>query len=127
MSSSRPWRATLRTRVTGLVLVIALPLLALAAGAVWQQHRAERARAEEALVGRAHALALLLDREFAAAEQALLALSGSAALARGDLPGFWAEMGAAAAAIGARAINLVGPGGGVGLSTAWPPEDARAP
>src|SRR4051812_38479212 len=77
---------TLLGRITRLVLAIAVPLLALATGALWQQHRAE-----EALVARAHAMALLLDRDFAGAERVLRTLAGSSALARGDLPAFHAE------------------------------------
>ena len=112
---------TLRRRVLVFALGAALPLLLLAGGAVWQQNRAERLRAEEGLVARAHAMALLLDREFAGAERLLRALSGSPALARGDLPTFWSEMRSAAAAYGAGAVNLVGPDGHLRLSTSWLP------
>ncbi|MDO9709697.1 PAS domain S-box protein [Paracraurococcus lichenis] len=112
---------TLRHRLLLFALAVALPLLALAGGAVWQQNRAERLRAEEALVARAHAMALLLDGEFAAAERVLRALAGSPALARGDLPTFWAEMRATSAAFGARAVNLIGPDTQILLSTSWRP------
>lgn len=112
---------TLRRRVVVFALSVTLPLLLLAGGAVWQQNRAERLRAEEGLVARAHAMALLLDREFAGAERLLRALGGSPALARGDLPTFWSEMRSSSAAFGARAINLIGPDGLIRLSTSWLP------
>ncbi|MFC0386021.1 PAS domain-containing protein [Muricoccus vinaceus] len=112
---------TLRRRVLVFAFGAALPLLLLAGGAVWQQNRAERLRAEEGLVARTHAMALLLDREFAGAERLLLALSGSPALARGDLPTFWSEMRSAGTAYGARAVNLIGPDGHIRLSTSWLP------
>ncbi|WP_140885015.1 PAS domain-containing protein [Muricoccus nepalensis] len=112
---------TLRRRVLVFALGAALPLLVLAGGAVWQQNRAERLRAEEGLVARAHAMALLLDREFAGAERLLAALAGSPSLARGDLPTFWSEMRSAGLAYGARAVNLIGPDGRIRLSTSWLP------
>ncbi|WP_043834926.1 hypothetical protein [Muricoccus aerilatus] len=62
---------TLRHRLLVFAFAAALPLLLLASGAVWRQNRAERLRAEEVLVARAHAVTLLLDREFAVAEQIL--------------------------------------------------------
>ncbi|WP_165982304.1 PAS domain-containing protein [Dankookia rubra] len=117
-----PSRApTLRRRILMFALCAALPLLLLAGGAVWQQNRVERLRAEEGLVVRAQAMALLLDREFAGAERLLRALAGSPALARGDLPTFWSEMRSAATAFGAKAVNLMGPDGRIQLSTSWLP------
>ncbi|MBI0536319.1 PAS domain S-box protein [Roseomonas sp. KE2513] len=112
---------TLRHRLLVFAIAAALPLLLLAGGAVWQQNRAERLRAEEALVARAHAMALLLDREFAVAEQMLRSLSGSPALARGDFSTFWSEMRGATMATGAKAVNLVGSDGRIRLSTSWMP------
>ena len=112
---------TLRRSLLVFAIAAALPLLLLAGGAVWQQNRAERLRAEEGLVARAHAMALLLDREFASAKGQLRALAGSPALARGDLPTFWSEMRASSLASGARAVNLVAADGRMRLSTSWMP------
>ncbi|WP_431268696.1 PAS domain S-box protein [Dankookia sp. P2] len=65
-------------------------------------------------------MALLLDNKFTDARQLLQALSGSRALARGDLEGFLLELHAVAEAGDAEAVSLAAPDGQVLLSTLWP-------
>ena len=107
-----------------LALATTLPLLLLVGGALWQQQQAERRQAEAGLLARAHATALLLDRELLGAERMLRALAASPTLARGDLPGFWAEMRVAGQVYGALDVNLIDAGGVIRLGTSWPPEAA---
>ncbi|WP_090561792.1 PAS domain-containing protein [Belnapia rosea] len=111
---------TLRARVVLLVLAVATPLLALAGVVAWDQHKVERERADASVVALAHGTALLVDREFAAAERVLRTLAASGALARRDLDAFEAEMRTVAEAAGAQAINLIGPDGRVVRSTRLP-------
>lgn len=121
-----PSRAvSLSQRLGLLVAAVVLPLLILSAWAVWQAHKGLRLRAEEALLGRAESLALAIDREFDRAALLLDALAGSAALARGDLAGFEAEMRAASAAFGGAPVTLVSPDGMILLSSLWPPGERR--
>ncbi|WP_380069626.1 PAS domain-containing protein [Dankookia sp. GCM10030260] len=110
-----------------LILAVAGPLLILAGLTAWGLHRAERERAEAALVALAHGTALLVDREFAAAERVLTTLATSGALARRDLPAFEAEMRTVAAASGAQAINLIAPDRRVVRSTRLPVGPDAAP
>lgn len=112
---------TLKSRLVLFALAVALPLMALAFGSIWQQNRANRTQAGEALVAQAHAMALLVDSEFLDAERMLQVLAGSAALARGDLPAFWSEIRSAAAVANAQSINLIGPDQTIRLSTSWNP------
>ena len=113
-------------RLGMLVAAVALPLLVLAVAAVWQAHQLVRARAEEALLDRARAIALAVDREFDRAEALLDALAGSAALARGDLAAVEDEMRAASAAFGGALVTLVGGDGMIALSTLWAPGERWA-
>ncbi|WP_158292360.1 PAS domain-containing protein [Paracraurococcus ruber] len=83
-------------------------------------HAANRAAAEERLVAQAHAMAYLLDREFLEARHMLQPLTRSAALARGDLETFLAEMRVVAEAGVAEAVSLGDGRGRVLLSTLWP-------
>lgn len=112
---------TLRARIILLILAVTTPLLVLAGVTTWSHYQAERERAEAALVALAHGTALLVDREFAAAEQVLRTLAASGALARSDLDAFEAEMRTVAEASGSQAINLVGPDRRVIRSTRLPP------
>ena len=112
---------TLVAKLVLFALAIALPMLMLATGAIWQQRSADRAKAEAALVAQAHSTALLLDREFAGGERVLLALARSSRLVSGDITGFSNQMRDAAVATGALAINLVAAEGRVVLSTEFPP------
>lgn len=74
----------LRVRLLLLVGGIAIPLLALALGAVWQANRSERARMETRLVEQARAIAASVDGEMKQAEVYLRALASSPSLASGD-------------------------------------------
>ena len=74
----------LRVRLLLLVGGIAIPLLALALGAVWQANRSERARMETRLVEQARAIAAGVDGEMKQAEVYLRALASSPSLASGD-------------------------------------------
>jgi PAS domain S-box-containing protein len=112
----RAW--TLRWHLLALVAALALPLIALAVGSVWREHRGERARAEDALRHQAQAIAQALDREFRTAEAALVALSHSSALARGDLDAFAIEARATATQLDGK-ITLVEADGRFALSTSW--------
>ncbi len=109
----------LRTRLLLLVAAVAVPMLALAAGTVWQADQAQRRRAEQALLDRSRSLAGLVDREFGRAVILLETLAGSAALRAGDLDGFEAEMRAGSARFGGATISLAGADGMLLLSTAW--------
>lgn len=74
----------LRVRLLLLVGGIAIPLLALALGAVWQANRSERARMETRLVEQARSIASSIDGEMKQAEVYLRALASSPSLAGGD-------------------------------------------
>jgi PAS domain S-box-containing protein len=108
----------LRWHLAALVAALALPLIALAVGSVWREHRGERARAEDALRHQAQAIAQALDREFRTAEAALIAVSHSSALAGGDLDAFAMEARATATQLDGDII-LVEADGRFALSTAW--------
>ena len=116
-----PHHRTIRGRLLGLALGVAIPLLILAGAGIWESRLANREAAQERLIAHARAMALLLDQEFTGAEQALRTLIASTALARGDLDAFQLEMKAAAAATGALAINLAGSDGFVLRSSLWAP------
>ncbi|WP_254454356.1 transposase [Siccirubricoccus sp. G192] len=121
----RPSRSpTLRGRLLLLVGFVTLALLAFAILAVWQDYKAEREHAEEQLRDQATALALAVDREFDRAEAAMSILATSAALARGDLETFEAEMRAASARLGGEPIALTTPDGRQVLNTLWAPGGA---
>ncbi len=74
----------LRVRLLLLVGGMAIPLLVLALGAVWQANRSERARMETRLVEQARAIAASVDGEMKQAEVYLRALASSPSLASGD-------------------------------------------
>ena len=116
---------TLRGRFAMFVMAVRIAVAGARRRTIWQQHRAERSRAQDALIDRAHAMALLVDREFTGAKHVLDVLAGAQTLRRGDLPGFWVEMQAAAAATGAPVINLIGPDKYILLSTKWQPGQHR--
>ena len=110
---------SLAQRLSLLVAAVAVPLLALAAAAVWHAQDGTRARAEDALLGRTRALALAVDREFDRAEMLLEGLAASSALARGDLDSVEGEMRAASARFGDATLSLVAADGRMALMTAW--------
>lgn len=118
--------APLGRRLALLVTAVAVPLVALAAFLVWQSHEGMRQRAEEALLARATAIALAVDREFDRAWLLLEALAASKALDRGDLGAFEEEMRTASAVFGGVPVTFVSPDGFFLLSTTWPPGVRRS-
>jgi two-component sensor histidine kinase len=108
------------------VAAVAVPLLALAAAAVWRAQDGTRARAEDALLGRTRALAFAVDREFDRAEVLLEGLAASSALARGDLDAIEGELRAASARFGDAALSLVAADGRMALMTVWALGERRA-
>ena len=74
----------LRVRLLLLVGGIAVPLLVLALGAVWQANRSERERMETRLVEQARVIATSVDGEMKQAEVYLRALASSPSLTSGD-------------------------------------------
>jgi PAS domain S-box-containing protein len=89
-----PPRATIRGRLVLLVLAVAVPLLGLAALAVWAAYDSERDRAEERLEGRARAMAVLVDREIGRAEALLRTAARSDTFRSGNPEAFLADAGA---------------------------------
>lgn len=74
----------LRSRLILLVVGIAVPLLALALGAVLQAHRSERTRVERLLTDKAQAAAAMTDAEYRRLEAQLRTFAASPAMAAGD-------------------------------------------
>ncbi len=117
----RPGRtASVRGRLLLLAAAVALPLVLLAGLSIWQAYSAEAVRDREALLGRARAIAAMVDREFEAALSNLRVLATSPALAQNDLPRFDGEMRAVSVALGGVVINLTVASGQVRLSTVFP-------
>src|SRR5688572_11155341 len=75
----------LRTKLALLVVAAAIPLLALTVLLSIRSYQAERAQIEQHTLETTHALALAVDREMAALQSALVALSLSNELRKGDL------------------------------------------
>src|SRR5919199_3975973 len=73
----RPAAPSLRVRLLQLVAAVALPLITLAALAVWRAYDGERLRIGERLTAQARSMAFSLDREFDRVE-ALLRLLATA-------------------------------------------------
>lgn len=123
---SRRSTATLRGRLLLLVAAVALPLLALAALAVWRAYDGERIRIGDRLTAEARAMAFSIDREFDRAEALLHTLATAPTLAAGDLTGFEAQMRALAAAqFAGEPLALTLPDGTQSINTAWPPGTRR--
>ncbi|WP_439574045.1 PAS domain S-box protein [Phreatobacter sp.] len=76
--------SSLRKRLVLLIVGIAVPLLALGIGAVWQAHLSERGRIEARLVETARAISASVDSEMRQSEGYLRALAASPSLATGD-------------------------------------------
>lgn len=75
---------SLRKRLVLLIVGIAVPLLAVGVGAVWQAHLSERGRIEVRLVETARAVAHGVDSQLQRAEGYLRALAASPSLATAD-------------------------------------------
>ncbi|TCZ61379.1 sensor histidine kinase [Roseicella aquatilis] len=118
---------TLRGRLLLLVAAVALPLLLLAALAVWRAYDGERARIGDSMTSQARAMAYSLDREFDRAEALLHLLATAPALRQGDLRSFEEEMrGLSAMQFDGEHMSLSGPDGTQRLNTIWPPGTRRA-
>ena len=81
-------RASVRSRLVGLAMLLLLPGLAIAALLTLRTYQAERAGAETALRETARGLDQLVDREFVQAEVLLRTLAATEELEEGDLAAF---------------------------------------
>ena len=117
--------ATLQRRLLQLVALVALPLLAVSAAAVWYAYESERARAEDQLLNQTTAMAVQVDNEFARVEALLHGLAASASLAQRDFAAFGAEAAAAAEDIPGATVALSGPDGLKLVDTLWQPGAPR--
>ncbi|TDG27393.1 sensor histidine kinase [Paracraurococcus ruber] len=105
---------------------MALPLLALAALAVWRAYDGERMRAGDRLMAQARAMAFSVDREFDRAEAVLRVLASAPVLAAGDHVAFEAQMRALSLSqFDGEHLTLALPDGTQLINTAWPPGTRR--
>src|SRR3982751_2397032 len=117
---------TLRGRLLQLVAAVALPLLLLAALAVWRAYDGERARIGERLTAQVRSMAFSLDREFDRVEALLRLLATAPALRRGDLAAFEPQMRALSEAqFEGEHLSLTAPDGTQLINTTWPPGSRR--
>ncbi|MGE0224522.1 MAG: ATP-binding protein [Acetobacteraceae bacterium] len=120
--------ASLALWLSGLVGVVALPMMLLGGLTLLTQYRVEQDRIEAYLLDHARSLARLIDREFTRVETAAAVLGASAALARDDLSAFAAEMRATSVLLSRNApagtepvrIRLLDATGALRLDTAAP-------
>jgi PAS domain S-box-containing protein len=103
-----------------LVAALVVPLSTLTGFVVWQARDSVRARAEDQLLHRARAKALVVDAEFQRIETGLRALAASDALARGDMDAVEGEMRSLARQVGGAPIGLATADGREVLDTVWP-------
>ena len=82
-------RTSLRQVLWGLVLVLALPTILVAAGGLYSSYQAERQATDLRMQETARALSLSLDREIEKSVVALQVLAQSSSLARGDFEEFY--------------------------------------
>ncbi len=118
---------TIRTWLVLLATAVAVPLLVVAAAAIWHDNAGARLRMNVQLQMQARSLALAVDGEFSIAAAVVATLATSSALARGDLVAFRAEMDAASSKIRGAVIGLAGPDGSQVLLTLMPPDVAIKP
>lgn len=83
---------SLRGSVLALLAVMGAGLVGLGGIATWQAHEGARQRATEQMLGQTHAVALLVDQEFARAEAFLRGLMADPRIASGDPDGFLAAV-----------------------------------
>ncbi|WP_230530457.1 sensor histidine kinase [Microvirga roseola] len=88
-------RTSLRQVLWGLVLVLALPTVLVAAGGLYSSYRAEQEAIDLRMQDTARALSLLLDREIEKSVLALRILGQSQPLAEGDYEAFYRRAAAA--------------------------------
>jgi PAS domain S-box-containing protein len=105
--------------LTLLVLAVALPLLGLAAFAVWSAYESERERAEERLEGRARALAVLVDREISRAEALLRTVARSENLPRDNRDALLADMRTVGVEIGGGWVGAAAQTGAARPAIVW--------
>lgn len=84
----RQTSSTVRRSLVVLVIVVALPTLVAAAGALFYAYKKEQAEFRKGVTDTTRALALVVDREIARREAIALTLAGSPTLTRGDLRAF---------------------------------------
>ncbi|MDG2571186.1 cache domain-containing protein, partial [Vibrio parahaemolyticus] len=82
-------RTSLRQVLWGLVLVLALPTMLVAAAGLYSAYRSEQQATDLRMQETARALSLLLDREIEKSVLALQILAHSSSLARGDFEEFY--------------------------------------
>jgi PAS domain S-box-containing protein len=82
---------SLRTRLLFLIAGVAVPLLALAIGAVWQAHLSERTRVEARLADVARSIAASIDNEMRGSGIYLRVVAASPSLASGDWQGVYQQ------------------------------------
>ncbi|MDO9708417.1 sensor histidine kinase [Paracraurococcus lichenis] len=117
---------TLRGRLLLLVAAVALPLLTLAALAVWRAYDGERSRIGERMTAQARSMAFSIDREFERAEALLAMLARAPVLATGDLAAVEAQMRSLSATLfDGEHLALTRPDGTQVLNTTWPPGSRR--
>ena len=125
----RPWRLLgvpvddapgIRATLALLVVVCVLPVSLAAALLLINYYKREQVQIAHSAINRAQGMVLAVDREFAAAQAALLALSTSHRLATGDLAGFHGRAEEALANVRADSILLLDRSGQILLSTRAP-------
>lgn len=122
--SLKPW--PLKLWLLLLVAAVVVPLSTLTGFVVWQARGSVRARAEDQLLHRARANAIVVDAEFQRVETGLRALAASAALARRDMDGVEREMRSLSREIGGVPIGLgAADARGEVLRTLWRPGERR--
>lgn len=109
---------SLRKRLVLLIVGIAVPLLALGIGAVWQAHLSERGRIEARLVETARAISARVDSELRQAEGFLRALAASPSLAEADWLSLYRQ--AQASAEAGTFVAILDPEGRRRLNTFFP-------
>jgi two-component sensor histidine kinase len=128
LSTTAPRRSTptLRGRLLLLVAAVALPLLTLAALAVWRAYDGERTHFGEQLTTQARVMAFSIDREFDRAEALLRLLATAPTLRRGELAAFETQMRALSEAqFDGEHLSLSTPDGTQVINTTWPPGTRR--
>lgn len=111
---------SIRATLALLVVLCVLPISMVAALLFLSYYEREQIQLAKSKINRAQALVLAVDREFAAAQSALLALSTSHRLATGDLEGFHRRALEALANLRADSILVIDRSGQILLSTHVP-------
>lgn len=115
---------SIRATLALLVVVCVLPISLVAGLLFLNYYEREQIQLSKSAINRAQSLVLSVDREFAAAQSALLALSTSHRLATGDLEGFHRRALEALANVRADSILVLDRSGQILLSTRVPYGDS---